>query len=244
MLALILVAAAFAATPEEIFSDANLAAIGAAGTPEFAAAYALADEKCTPRLEREIGCDVQLLELKRLNREQREYEADKAEDERPAARVSTAAEVDVYDFEDEEDVPAAPARQVVYVGQPTGLDYVASTSPLPAPWPGLQVTNLQVAVPGVQKVCVMRGGAPLPLGAEVPFSFTKDLSGGIFPCPAAMVVGDAVYVPEGSTLLLAKFNPLVQAYVVEESWTCNAPSNATGRVNRKTITACIPQRVR
>ncbi len=248
MLALILVAAAFAATPAEIFADARIAAIGAAGTPDFAAAYQLADEKCTPKLERETGCDVELLELKRLDREQRAYEADKAESVRPAARVSAPvaeAEVDVYDFEDEEDVRVAPtARPVVYVDQPTGLDYVASMSPPPAPWTGMQVTNLGVALPGVQKVCVMRGGAPLPMGGEVPFSFSHDQGSGIFTCPAAMVMGNAIYAPAGSTLYLAKIDPLRQVYVVEKAYTCNPPSNATDRVARKTVTACIPQRVR
>lgn len=245
MVAFLLASVAFAATPGEIFDSAHVAAIGAAGTPEFAAAYALADEKCTPKLERETGCDVQLLELKRVDREQREYEADKAEDPRPAARVSAVADAEPeLDFDLDDERPAPAARPVVYVDQPTGLDYVASMSPPPAPWNGLQVTNLQVALPGVQKVCVMRGGAPLPMGGEVPFSFSHDAGSGIFTCPAAMVMGDAVYVPAGSTLYLAKVDPLRQVYVVEKAYTCNPPSNATDRVARKTITACVPQRVR
>jgi len=211
--------------------------------------YVFASETCALDI---VGAtavrDVELLELKRLDREQRAYEADKAESVRPAARVSAPvaeAEVDVYDFEDEEDVRVAPtARPVVYVDQPTGLDYVASMSPPPAPWTGMQVTNLGVALPGVQKVCVMRGGAPLPMGGEVPFSFSHDQGSGIFTCPAAMVMGNAIYAPAGSTLYLAKINPLRQVYVVEKAYTCNPPSNATDRVARKTVTACIPQRVR
>jgi len=246
IIAILLLVSVALATPAEEFAAANVAAVSAAGTRDFEAAIAVADRLCTRKLERASDCDATVVATRQVDRDQRAYDSRKAAASRPAptnvvhaAPPVASAPVAVARAE-----VAPPVRPVVYVDQETGLDYVASLAPPLAPWTGMRVTNLQVAVRGAQKVCVMKDGAPLPIGGDVPFSLSHEKGSDVFSCPAGNAMGGVVYAPAGATLYLAKFDIGRQVYVAEKAYTCDPPSNATGRVARKTVTACVPLHVR
>lgn len=246
---LFFVASALAGTPAEKFQDARLAAIGAAGTPEFRAAWELAERKCTPRVRRETACDVALIELRRTDREQREYlerKAEEAEEAAIASRPVTARVAAPLDLDDDEGSPApalrtsaqaAPARQVRYVDQPTGLGYVAGLRDPGAPWSGLAVTLYMQSMPQVSHACVMKEGIPLPVGGDIPVSRSDERGTPVFSCAAARVsTGTTLYVPERASIALLRFNADRQVYVVEETLDC--AKTKSDRVQSRGSKAC------
>jgi hypothetical protein len=237
----LLLAAAFAATQAETFQAAWELANSAAGTPEFAEMYELAAGKCTARLDRETGCSVQVAELKVTDRRQREYEAAKARTEAPAAPARVSAPIEF----DEEEIaipvarPPATARPVVYVDYDNGLGLVGGYSDPGGSWTGLRLHDWDNLVSGPAVVCVMKDGAPIPMGEEVLVSFSKQQGSGFFLCPAARIYGDQpLFVPEGATVHIAvPSNERTGVWVVARSKRCEKYTNA--RVDTRSVSSCL-----
>ncbi len=238
----VLLLASLALAGQAEFNGAADMAQEAAGTAEFASTIGMAMTYCTPEVP---GCLARVMELKDLDAKQTAY----AKAHQPAATASVAApaktEPAVAD-----DTPDASSRtsaqhavyypQAIPLDQETYLEYVASYSRPSAPWEGVQVTNFEAAGK-FEKVCIMKDGAPVPLGSMVPFAESSTKGTPAFSCPAASIhTGTVLYVPSGSTLMLASWDGYRQAYVVEHVYVANNTGNDP--IQWRTIGNCSKQR--
>lgn len=206
---LLLASLAFAGKAE--FDTAAAMAEESVGEPEFASAIGMAMSFCTPDVR---DCLDRVLEIKDLDVRQKAYL--KAHPPETVAKTATTSVAAPAKTESQTSVqPAVYYPPIMRLDQDTGLQNYASYSRPNAPWEGVQVTNFEV-LGKFDKVCVMRDGAPIPLGETVPFAESSTQGTSAFSCPAANIhTGTVLYVPSGSTLMLANFDAYRQAYVVE-----------------------------
>ncbi|NBS41461.1 hypothetical protein EBS80_02270 [bacterium] len=213
------------ASPADAFKAAAFDASQAVGTAQFKAAFTTAQFRCDDAV---AGCGEILAKLKAADAAAR----------KPA--VVAPPPSPVADAEEEADVPSSRDGYGTFipVDQPTGLEYVASTSRLPEPWTGYQVNFFTSRANWVQMVCIMKEGAPLPVGGEIPISKSSTRGSPVQGCPATPApIGGSLRVPANSQIYLMTVDPLRQVYVVREIRRTGAgPDYHDGLVQEVSIT--------
>lgn len=228
---LLLASLAFAGRAE--FDTAAAVAEEAVGTAEFSSAIGMAMAFCTPNV---TGCLDRVLEIKDLDVRQRAF----LKASQSAESATTPVEAPAKTESQASVQPAVSYPPIKRIDQDTGLQNYGSYTRPDAPWKGVEVSNFQFAGK-FERVCVMKGSAPIPLGDMVPFAESSTQGTSAFSCPAATILtGTVLYVPSGSALMLANWDGYRQAYVVEHVYVAN--NTGPEPVQPRSITRCSKQR--
>jgi hypothetical protein len=241
MIALLL-ASTLAFADQATFDKAADTAEDAVGTADFRLALRLAKRQCASG----IDC-ARLVEIQRLDREQRAWLEANPPPLLPSpsqgegqGEVFAAAETVAEEIVEEEYYGGmAYFPPTFLVDQPTGSEYMAWRTPMPAPLAGVEVQGIIGDFPGTDLVCLRKDGLDIPMGPEVPFADSAQKGTPVQGCRAMHLdIGQSVWVPEGTTIQMATFDVTRQAYVIKHVYVCNKSSLATERIEKKSAYSC------